>query len=171
MDTTQAAADPTTSRLTADALERDSLLFALRYGQRYGQRLCRLYSRAALALRVGELVLGSSAFAAFLIGNPALAAQSGLALAIISAINISFDPAAKAKDASLSQEQFGRALVEADAMGTEQLRRLVLGLQAQPRPEIESLRMPVWRDVVAQLGRPVPNEPLRKMESLFAVLA
>lgn len=39
----------------------------------------------------------------------------------------------------------------------------------QALPRLKPKRNREW--LAAQLGRPVPNEPLRKMESLFAVLA
>lgn len=169
MDTTQtAAASATTS---AEEIERDSLIFALLYGQRYALRLGRFYSRIAGFLRFCEVVMGGAAFVSFFMKSPEAAAYSGLAVAIIGAINIAYDPAAKAKDAAIEEEKFGRAHVATGDLTIDQLRRSVRELQATPRREIEALRMPVWRDVVLQIGRECPKEPVKPSEWMISLMA
>lgn len=171
MDSAKTTSTITPSPSKPDEIERDHLAFALHYGQRYGHRLCRFYGRVSGLLRLGEIVMGTAAFGAFLAGHPGMTAYSGLAMAIISGINITFDPAAKAKDAAISQADFGRALIDVEGLPTTELRRRVRDLQAQPRPELESLRRPVWRDVVLQLGRPAPMEKFGPLECVMNAIA
>lgn len=172
MDSTSAttpSAAPASSSVKSEA--RRDAIFALRYGQRYGVRMARLYGRLTGILRITELVLGSAAAISYFSSHPNVSMAAGLLLAIVSAINIAADPAARAASAIVEAEKFGNAVAASTRQSDDELEATLLQLQATPRPEIESLREPVWRDVVTEMGMTAPVGNLTPGQKLVALIA
>ena len=127
--------------------------FDIRYGARYALRQARFFSRLQGAFTAINLLAGSAAFGGWLARQPELAGAAGLVIAVLAVLDHVVRAGAHAADARHAHGAF-TALLARLRCGEEAtaLEGALADLQGQAGPEVESLRIPAWNDVLLEMG-------------------
>lgn len=147
--------------------DRNNLILQARFGREYGQRLARLYRRAATAFRFLQIFSGSAAFGVIIAkaDSPALVAISGFVMALVSAIDMVWQPSDLSSQCARAAERWGRLDARSGRLTDAELLEQTAKLQSAVLPTWESLRNPVFNEIMRQIrsDQRVPETRFEKL--------
>lgn len=144
----------------------------IRYGMRLDELHRRFYARLGSALTFALLLAGSAAFGGFVAAQPAFAGAAGLAVAVLTLIEVVLRPSERAAYASALARQFGALRASAAELTTDDLERRLAVLQCEALPgEIDALRSVAMNDVLREHGHDDELLAPSRWQRVIAVLA
>lgn len=151
---------------------KHTLLFELQYAQRLCTLHYRLYRRVRGVLQCATLLGAAGAVKSVVAADPKVAVFSGVALAIVAAIDQVLDPAARAATYNEDYKRYTRLFRVARSMEPHAIQAEIELLHEDDEPEIEALRQVAYNDVVEECGLDRKEKyRLNWWSKLFAVLA
>ncbi|WP_137923921.1 hypothetical protein [Cupriavidus sp. 2SB] len=153
-------------------MNRDDLLFGIRYSARLMERQGRFWKKVDGTIRLCSLLSGMAALSFLMKEGTTTATVFGLFFAFCQAIEYGLQPSEKAAKAGTQRRRFTDLLGRAPGLSDLELSAAFHSLPADEEvPAIESLRAVAYNDVLDERGDdPTHKMPLTFPNRLFAVI-
>ena len=155
--------------------DRNNLILQARFARDYGFRLGRLYKRVSNTFRFLQIFTGSAAFGLIIGGDEKslMVASVGLVMAVVSAIDMVWQPSEASSQCTRAAEQWGELSAESATMDDDALLKRVTQLQSLSLPTWNSLINPVFNRLVSQTYLPgtIPDGTLQPESLIGKIVA
>lgn len=155
--------------------DRNNLVLQARFARQYGFRLGRLYKRTSNTFRFLQIFTGSAAFGLIIGGDQSslIVASVGLTMAIVSAIDMVWQPSDASSQCFRAAEQWGELAAQSGDLDDDALLKRVEELQSLVLPSWKCLVNPVFNQLMSQTYLPgtMPEGTLQRESLLGKIVA
>ncbi|NQD37459.1 hypothetical protein HPT27_10505 [Permianibacter sp. IMCC34836] len=142
---------------------------------KYANRLMlitgRFLRRMDKVLTGAQLLLGTAAVGGLIATKPTLATVAGVLIAVLSLVQILWEPAIKAHICEQQRKQWAALLGVASELELNELDKRIAAIRAETTPEIDLLRVPAYNQVMLEISRSEYQLPESRWQRFMSAIS